>query len=190
MCFNLKFLSVFVSPDDFRSGIHSVHAHLQKVWEELRNNFDFNNDGKIEPLEFLGYFVLVALYRTQVGHTAQLLVCKCGYIHTCIYIHTLTYTWIHTVHAYSFIHTYTYILTYVLIKRKLSFDNPSYIYTYSLNNDKLIQTFKSIQYLHELFTCNLQHTYLHTYIHIYIHPYIHFFHSFPRFLFKIILVHF
>ena len=105
-------------PDDFRSGIHSVHAHLQKVWEELRNNFDFNNDGKIEPLEFLGYFVLVALYRTQVGHTAQLLVCKCGYIHTyihtCIYIqHSYTYIYLDTyctcIHTYTYIYIHTYL---------------------------------------------------------------------------------
>ena len=59
------------------------------------------------------------------------------------------------------------------MKRKLSFDYPSYIYTYSLCNDQFIQTFKSIQYLHELFTCNLQHTFIHTYIHTYIHIYIH-----------------
>lgn len=60
------FQFVFVYEEDFRSGIPSVHAHLQQVWHELRNNFDFNDDGMIEPHEFLGYFVLHALYRTQV----------------------------------------------------------------------------------------------------------------------------
>eukprot|EP01036_Dinobryon_divergens_P031503 gene31503-40911_t len=54
-----------LNAEDFRSGIPSVHAHLQQVWHELRNNFDFNDDGMIEPHEFLGYFVLHALYRTQ-----------------------------------------------------------------------------------------------------------------------------
>jgi hypothetical protein len=49
------------------SGGAGHHVHLQRVWEELRNNFDFNNDGKVEPSEFLAYFVLNALYRTQVG---------------------------------------------------------------------------------------------------------------------------
>lgn len=48
--------------EDFVHPIAAVNAHLQSMWSVLADNFDFNNDGIIEPKEFLGYFILKALF--------------------------------------------------------------------------------------------------------------------------------
>lgn len=51
--------------EDFVHPIASINAHLQAMWAVLVDNFDFNNDGIIEPREFLGYFILKALFLAQ-----------------------------------------------------------------------------------------------------------------------------
>lgn len=50
---------------DFVHPIGHIHNNLQIVWQVLQDNFDFNNDGIIEPNEFLAYFVLTAIYRSE-----------------------------------------------------------------------------------------------------------------------------
>jgi hypothetical protein len=51
--------------NDFTNPIPKVHETLQQVWHILKDNFDFNGDGIIEGREFLGYFVLTALFRAE-----------------------------------------------------------------------------------------------------------------------------
>jgi hypothetical protein len=48
--------------EDFVHPIATINAHLQAMWVVLADNFDFNNDGIIEPREFLSYFILKALF--------------------------------------------------------------------------------------------------------------------------------
>lgn len=53
--------------DDFQHPIPHIHQSLQQVWQILEENFDFNNDGVIDATEFLGYFVLMALFRVEAA---------------------------------------------------------------------------------------------------------------------------
>jgi len=48
--------------DDFDHPFASVKKTLGEVWMFLIEQFDFNHDGVIEPHEFLGHFIMYALY--------------------------------------------------------------------------------------------------------------------------------
>lgn len=51
-----------IAVDDFEHHFPSVRKTLMEVWNFLVEQFDFNHDGVIEPHEFLGHFVIYALY--------------------------------------------------------------------------------------------------------------------------------
>ena len=51
-----------IAADDFEHHFPTVRKTLMEVWNFLVEQFDFNHDGVIEPHEFLGHFVIYALY--------------------------------------------------------------------------------------------------------------------------------
>ena len=51
-----------ICENDFDSNFPTVKQALHHVWDFLVEQFDFNNDKAITPLEFIGHFVIYAAY--------------------------------------------------------------------------------------------------------------------------------
>ena len=51
-----------ICENDFDHHFPAVKHALHSVWEFLVQQFDFNNDKAIEPHEFVGHFVIYAVY--------------------------------------------------------------------------------------------------------------------------------
>lgn len=53
---------------DFHHDIPAAREALQVIWDVIRENFDFDGNDRIDPQEFLGYFVIHALFMVNTGN--------------------------------------------------------------------------------------------------------------------------
>jgi len=55
-----------ICENDFDSNFPAVKQALHHVWDFLVEQFDFNGDKSITPLEFIGHFVIYAAYFMKI----------------------------------------------------------------------------------------------------------------------------
>lgn len=56
----------YLGQDDFVSTNPTANTFLKHVWLQIMSRFDFDGDGKVDFNEFLGYFVVFALYQVPM----------------------------------------------------------------------------------------------------------------------------
>lgn len=53
-----------LSVNDFKAPLPKHQADMTRIWETVSHHFDFDGNGEVDKQEFMGYFIIKALYLT------------------------------------------------------------------------------------------------------------------------------